>query len=97
MKLWKGADGWSASESDAWLLAVCRLAYPELGALLRAGGNLLLTLRQLVRRGGAAPRTLRDLSKGEASLPLPSPCLPCRHTWSISECGIRLHTSSQRR
>ena len=41
-----------------------RLAYPELGALLRAGGNLLLTVLQLLRRGGSAPRALHSLSKG---------------------------------
>ena len=41
-----------------------RLAYPELGALLRALGNTVLTLLQVIRRQGAVPWALRELSAG---------------------------------
>jgi len=41
-----------------------RIAYPELGAVLRACGNMVLTLLNLLRRGGSAPRALRDLAEG---------------------------------
>ena len=41
-----------------------RLAHPELGALLRAAGNVVLALRQMLRPSGSVPRTLEELSEG---------------------------------
>lgn len=40
-----------------------RLPHPELGALLRATGNLLITLITKIARGWAAPRSLQEISE----------------------------------
>ena len=60
------AVGYTAESLFATLLAMPfhQLPYPELGAMLRATGNLTITvLKKLWRGGGATPRRLRQLTE----------------------------------